>query len=114
IGMEEVFGPVLEIIEAATIADAIVLQNESPYGNAAAIFTQNGRYVEEALKGFKAGMLGVNIGVPVPREPFSFGGTKGSRCGYGDITGKSSINFWTDLIKITTKWNPENKKDWMS
>ncbi|MGL5232460.1 MAG: hypothetical protein ACRC7W_03905, partial [Fusobacteriaceae bacterium] len=69
---------------------------------------------EEALREFEAGMLGVNIGVPVPREPFSFGGTKDSKFGYGDITGKSSINFWTDLIKITTKWNAENKKDWMS
>lgn len=110
----EVFGPILELVEANSISQAAEIQRESPYGNAGAIFTQNGKYVEEALREFEAGMLGVNIGVPVPREPFSFGGTKDSKFGYGDITGKSSINFWTDLIKITTKWNAENKKDWMS
>lgn len=111
---EEIFGPVLEIRHAQTIAEAAMIQNKSPYGNAAAIFTQNGRYVDEAIREFQAGMLGVNIGVPVPREPFSFGGIKDSKFGYGDITGVSSINFWTNLIKITTKWNPEHKVDWMS
>ena len=50
-------------------------------------------------------MVGVNIGVPVPREPFSFGGWNESRFGVGDITGKSSINFWTRLKKRTSKWN---------
>ncbi len=111
---EEIFGPVLEIRNANTIAEAAAIQNESPYGNAAAIFTQNGRFVDEAIREFQAGMLGVNIGVPVPREPFSFGGIKASKFGYGDITGVSSIDFWTNLIKITTKWNPEHKADWMS
>ena len=61
-----------------------------------------------------AGMIGVNIGVPVPREPFSFGGWNDSRFGVGDITGKSSINFWTQLKKRTTKWNKGAKKNWMS
>lgn len=110
----EIFGPILELLDANSIQEAAEIQRKSPYGNAGAIFTQNGKYVEEALREFEAGMLGVNIGVPVPREPFSFGGVKESKFGYGDITGKSSINFWTDLIKITTKWNAENKRDWMS
>ena len=61
-----------------------------------------------------AGMVGVNIGVPVPREPFSFGGWNESRFGVGDITGKSSINFWTRLKKRTSKWNTSAKKNWMS
>jgi malonate-semialdehyde dehydrogenase (acetylating)/methylmalonate-semialdehyde dehydrogenase len=49
-------------------------------------------------------MIGINIGVPVPREPFSFGGTKQSRFGHGDITGRSGLDFWSDLKKITTTW----------
>ena len=59
-------------------------------------------------------MIGINIGVPVPREPFSFGGWDESRFGTGDITGESSINFWTRLKKRTTKWNKGAKKNWMS
>ncbi|MEK7669986.1 MAG: methylmalonate-semialdehyde dehydrogenase (CoA acylating), partial [Bacteroidota bacterium] len=55
-----------------------------------------------------------NIGVPVPREPFSFGGWNESKFGAGDITGKSSIEFFTKLKKTTTKWNPESKVNWMS
>jgi malonate-semialdehyde dehydrogenase (acetylating)/methylmalonate-semialdehyde dehydrogenase len=113
-GKTEVFGPLLEFVKADSLEEAIKIQNRSPYGNAASIFTQNGRIADEAIKGFQAGMLGINIGVPVPREPFSFGGIKDSKFGYGDITGESSINFWTNLIKLTTKWNAENKVDWMS
>ena len=59
-------------------------------------------------------MLGVNIGIPVPREPFSFGGIKESKFGYGDINGKSSLDFWSNLIKVTTKYSSDNKIDWMS
>ena len=61
-----------------------------------------------------AGMIGTNVGVPVPREPFSFGGIKNSKFGTGDITGKSSINFWTDLVKYTSKWDKEAGVNWMS
>ena len=61
-----------------------------------------------------AGMIGVNIGVPVPREPFSFGGWNESKFGVADITGKSSIEFWTQNKKMSTKWNPEARINWMS
>ena len=53
-------------------------------------------------------------GVPVPREPFGFGGWNESRFGVGDITGKSSIEFWTKSKKMTTKWNKEAGVNWMS
>ncbi len=114
IAREEVFGPVLPILRAPTVDEAIEIENASQYGNAAAVFTQSGglaRYVAEKAD---AGMIGVNIGVPVPREPFSFGGWSDSRFGVGDLTGKSSIEFWTKLKKITTKWNPEARSNWMS
>ena len=114
IAKEEVFGPVLSIIRSETIDEALKIENSSQYGNAASVFTQSGgasRYVAEKAS---AGMIGVNIGVPVPREPFSFGGWNDSKFGVGDITGKSSIEFLTKSKKITTKWNPESKTNWMS
>lgn len=114
IAKEEVFGPVLSILRTETLDEAISIENSSNYGNAAAIFTQSGglaRYVSDRAS---AGMIGVNIGVPVPREPFSFGGWNDSRFGVGDITGRSSIEFWSKQKKITTKWNPESQVNWMS
>ncbi len=114
IAKEEVFGPVLSILRTETLDEAISIENSSNYGNAAAVFTQSGglaRYVSDRAS---AGMIGVNIGVPVPREPFSFGGWNDSRFGVGDITGKSSIGFWSKQKKITTKWNPESQVNWMS
>jgi len=114
IASEEVFGPVLVIMRAESVDQAIQIENGSDYGNAAAVFTQSGgmaRYVTERVS---AGMTGVNIGVPVPREPFSFGGWNESKFGVGDITGPSSIGFWTKLKKTTSKWNPEARTNWMS
>tara|TARA_B100001123_G_C15342058_1_gene1035418 strand:- start:4730 stop:6184 length:1455 start_codon:yes stop_codon:yes gene_type:complete len=114
IAKEEVFGPVLVIIRTNDIDEAIAIENSSNYGNASSVYTQNGNLSDYVTKRVSAGMVGVNIGVPVPKEPFSFGGWNDSRFGAGDITGKSSIYFWTKLKKRTTKWNPEAKKDWMT
>ncbi len=112
IAKEEVFGPVLAIIRTNHLDEAIEIENASNYGNAASVFTQSGGLANYVIEKVNAGMVGVNIGVPVPREPFSFGGWNESRFGVGDITGKSSIHFWTKLKKTTTKWNPEAWKDW--
>lgn len=114
IAKEEVFGPVISIIRAKDLDEAIEIENSSPYGNAAAVFTENGGFAKEVMERASAGMIGVNIGVPVPREPFSFGGWNESKFGTCDITGKSSIEFWTKLKKTTTKWNPEARTNWMS
>ncbi|NBO37235.1 methylmalonate-semialdehyde dehydrogenase (CoA acylating) [bacterium] len=100
----EIFGPVLTIIRAETLESAVQISNQSPYGNAASVFTTRGDVAQYVTQHSNAGMLGVNIGVPVPREPFSFGGTKQSRFGHGDITGRSGLDFWSDLKKITTTW----------
>ena len=114
IAQDEVFGPVISIIRASNIDEAIGIQNKSAYANGASVFTQSGQWASYVVDRLKAGMVGVNIGVPVPREPFSFGGWDESRFGVGDITGESSIHFWTQEKKITTKWTPEDKRDWMS
>lgn len=114
IAKEEVFGPVLAIIRAKNLDEAIAIENSSNYGNAASVFTQSGGLARQVMENASAGMIGVNVGVPVPREPFSFGGWNESKFGVNDITGKSSIEFWTKLKKTTVKWNPESKTNWMS
>jgi malonate-semialdehyde dehydrogenase (acetylating)/methylmalonate-semialdehyde dehydrogenase len=114
IAREEVFGPVLAIIRSDSLENALKIQQSSPYGNAASVFTQSGGIAKYVIENASAGMIGVNIGVPVPREPFSFGGWNESKFGVCDITGKSSIEFWTKLKKTTVKWNPESKTNWMS
>ncbi len=114
IAQEEVFGPVLVIVRTGGLDEAIAVENASPYGNAASIFTESGGAARSAMDRASAGMVGVNVGVPVPREPFGFGGWNDSRFGVGDITGKSSIEFWSKTKKITTKWNREAGTNWMS
>jgi len=114
VATEEIFGPVISIMRTETLDEALAIENASPYGNAASVFTQNGSAARYVIEKASAGMIGVNVGVPVPREPFSFGGWNESKFGVGDITGKSSIEFWTQLKKSTTKWNPEAGVNWMS
>jgi malonate-semialdehyde dehydrogenase (acetylating)/methylmalonate-semialdehyde dehydrogenase len=114
IAKEEIFGPVISIMRTNTVDEALAIENANPYGNAASVFTQNGAAARYIIDNANAGMIGVNVGVPVPREPFSFGGWNESKFGVGDITGKSSIEFWTKLKKSTTKWNPEAGVNWMS
>jgi malonate-semialdehyde dehydrogenase (acetylating)/methylmalonate-semialdehyde dehydrogenase len=109
----EIFGPVLSIVRVPTLADALAIEAESPYGNATCIFTQSGGVAEHVATHARAGMIGVNVGVPVPREPFSFGGTGDSKLGHGDITGSSSIELWTTRKKITTKWATQSDANWM-
>ncbi len=114
IAQEEVFGPVIVIIRTKDLDAALAVENASPYGNAASVFTENGGTARYVMEHASAGMVGVNVGVPVPREPFSFGGWNESRFGVGDITGRGSIEFWTKSKKMTTKWNQEHGTNWMS
>jgi malonate-semialdehyde dehydrogenase (acetylating)/methylmalonate-semialdehyde dehydrogenase len=114
VAREEIFGPVISIMRTQTVDEALAIENANPYGNAASVFTQNGGIARYIIERASAGMIGINVGVPVPREPFSFGGWNESKFGVGDITGKSSIEFWTKLKKSTTKWNPEAGVNWMS
>ena len=108
---EEIFGPVLSIIRTATLEQAMQIENDNIYGNAAAVFTTSGEIAKTISENASAGMIGVNIGVPVPREPYSFGGWNESKYGHGDITGKSGIQFWTNLKKVTARW-PETEEPW--
>jgi malonate-semialdehyde dehydrogenase (acetylating) / methylmalonate-semialdehyde dehydrogenase len=114
IAQEEVFGPVLVIIRSRDVDEALAVENNSRYGNAASVFTESGGVARYVMERASAGMVGVNVGVPVPREPFSFGGWNESKFGVGDITGRGSIEFWTRSKKMTTKWNREAGVNWMS
>ena len=114
IAQEEVFGPVLTIVRTKDVDAALAVENASPYGNAASVFTESGAVARYVMEKASAGMVGVNVGVPVPREPFSFGGWNDSKFGVGDITGAGSVEFWTQAKKMTTKWNREAGTNWMS
>jgi malonate-semialdehyde dehydrogenase (acetylating)/methylmalonate-semialdehyde dehydrogenase len=114
IAQEEVFGPVMVVIRTKDVDEALQVQNRSRYGNAASVFTESGGVARYVMEKASAGMVGVNVGVPVPREPFSFGGWNESKFGVGDITGRGSIEFWTKSKKMTTKWNKEAGTNWMS
>jgi malonate-semialdehyde dehydrogenase (acetylating) / methylmalonate-semialdehyde dehydrogenase len=111
---EELFGPVLSIVRASTLREALEIEQQSPYGNATSVFTQSGGVAQLVGDASSSGMIGVNVGVPVPREPFSFGGTKGSRFGHGDITGMGGVELWTQSKKVTTKWATAPDGTWMS
>jgi malonate-semialdehyde dehydrogenase (acetylating)/methylmalonate-semialdehyde dehydrogenase len=114
IAQEEVFGPVLVIIRSRDVDEALAVEQASAYGNAASVFTESGGVARYVMERASAGMVGVNVGVPVPREPFGFGGWNESKFGVGDITGRGSIEFWTRSKKMTTKWNREAGVNWMS
>ncbi len=104
IAQEEIFGPVLSVIRASSLDEAIEVANRSRFGNAAAIFTRDGRAARTFTHRIEAGMLGVNIGVPAPAAYFPFVGWKGSF--YGDLhaTGRDAVDFYTRKKVVTTRW----------
>ncbi len=113
-GCEEIFGPVLSIVHVKTLEEAINLQHQSLYANGAAIFTTSGAVARTAADRLEAGMVGINVGVPVPREPFSFGGFNSSKFGHGDMTGWDGFRFWSRPKKVTEKWAAASDASWMS
>ncbi len=110
----ELFGPILSIVRCKDLSQAMQIQNTSEYGNACSVFTSSGPFAERVTREARAGMVGVNVGVPVPREPFSFGGINASKFGHGDITGHHSLDFWSDVKKVTVKWEQQKDSNWMS
>ena len=110
----ELFGPVLTIVRVKTLDEALAFERKSSYGNAISVFTTSGAVARYVADRASSGMVGINIGVPVPREPFSFGGTKDSKFGTGDITGAGGVELWSNRKKITAKWALQADKNWMS
>ncbi|KAJ1823548.1 hypothetical protein LPJ73_009389 [Coemansia sp. RSA 2703] len=110
----EIFGPVLSVLQCRDLDHAVEVERAGGYGNAACVYTRSGAVAEIFERKVRAAMVGVNVGVPVPREPFSFGGVGLSRFGYGDITGDAAIEFFSYRRKVTTKWGEPLEKSWMS
>jgi malonate-semialdehyde dehydrogenase (acetylating)/methylmalonate-semialdehyde dehydrogenase len=110
----ELFGPILSIIRCQDISQAMKIENSVEYGNACSVFTSSGSLAEKVIRMASTGMVGVNVGVPVPREPFSFGGVNASKFGHGDITGHHSLDFWSNVKKVTVKWEKQDDGNWMS
>jgi malonate-semialdehyde dehydrogenase (acetylating) / methylmalonate-semialdehyde dehydrogenase len=113
-GREEIFGPILSIIRVKNVEEALAIENGNPYGNASAVYTTSGDVANRVMARAEAGMCGVNVGVPVPREPFGFGGWNDSCFGQGNITGWDGFRFWTRQRKITRKWALQKDATWMS
>ncbi|MCI4365447.1 MAG: CoA-acylating methylmalonate-semialdehyde dehydrogenase [Thermoplasmata archaeon] len=104
IAQEEIFGPVLSVVRAPSLSEAIAIANRSRFGNAAAIFTRDGGAAREFVHRIEAGMLGVNIGVPAPAAYFPFAGWKGSFFGDLHATGRDAVEFYTRKKVVTTRW----------
>lgn len=101
---EEVFGPVLNVMHLDDLDAAIAQANRSAFGNGAAIFTNNGRAAREFTMRVKAGMVGVNVGVPATMAMFPFTGWDDSFYGDLHIQGKESIQFYTQQKVVSTRW----------
>jgi malonate-semialdehyde dehydrogenase (acetylating)/methylmalonate-semialdehyde dehydrogenase len=101
---EEIFGPVLSVVRSGSLEDATALVNAHEYGNGAAIFTQSGEAAREFASGVEAGMVGVNVAIPVPVAYHSFGGWKRSLFGDNHMHGPEGVRFFTRLKTITTRW----------
>lgn len=110
----ELFGPILSIVHCKDLSEALAIENSIEYGNACSVFTSSGPMADRVMREAATGMVGINVGVPVPREPFSFGGINASKFGHGDITGHQSLDFWSNIKKVTTKWERQNDSNWMS
>jgi len=104
IAREEIFGPVLSIVRASDLDDAIEIVNGSRYGNATTIFTSSGKAAREYKHRVQAGMVGVNIGVVAPMAFFSFTGWKDSFFGDLHAHGRDAINFYTETKTVVERW----------
>ena len=104
---EEIFGPVLSVLRAGTVEEAIALVNANPYGNGTAIFTSSGQAARQFQRGVKVGMIGINVPVPVPMAFYSFGGWKDSLFGDKHVHGAEGVSFYTRAKVVTARWPRE-------
>jgi malonate-semialdehyde dehydrogenase (acetylating)/methylmalonate-semialdehyde dehydrogenase len=100
----EIFGPVLVVLRAKTLEEAIALVNKNPYANGTAIFTESGGAARRFVAEIQVGMVGVNVPIPVPVAFFSFGGWKSSLFGDLHVHGVESVKFYTRTKVVTSRW----------
>ncbi len=109
IGRDEVFGPVLCIKRVKDFHEGLKIMNDNPYANGSVIFTQNGHYAREFTRYTDGGMVGVNVGIPVPIGFFPFSGHKDSFFGDLHCLGKDAYRFFTESKCVTTRWFDEEE-----
>jgi len=105
---EEIFGPVLVVLQADTLDDAIDIINQNKYGNGAAIFTQSGATARRFETEVNVGQIGINVPIPVPLPMFSWSGNKGSVLGDIGFYGKGGLNFYTQNKTTTSLWRAQD------
>ncbi len=110
IGRDEVFGPVLSIKRCKTFQEGLEIMNNNPYANGSVIFTQNGYFAREFVRHTHGGMVGVNVGIPVPIGFFPFAGHKDSFFGDLHCLGKDAYRFFTESKCVTQRWFDEEEK----
>lgn len=103
-GEAEIFGPVTSIKRVRDFEEGLVLMNAHPLANGSCIFTENGHYAREFMRRTDAGMVGVNVGIPVPVSYFPFSGHKSSFFGDLHVLGKDGVRFYTQVKSVTTRW----------
>lgn len=108
---EEIFGPVLSVINVDTLDEAIELINKNKYGNGVSLFTSSGGAAQKFNKEINCGQVGINVPIPVPLPMFSFTGNKGSFLGDLNFYGKAGLTFLTQPKTITSLWKPENVEE---
>jgi malonate-semialdehyde dehydrogenase (acetylating)/methylmalonate-semialdehyde dehydrogenase len=101
---EEIFGPVLSVLRAGSVDEAIALVNANPYGNGTAVFTNSGEAARRFVRGVQVGMVGVNVPIPVPMAYYSFGGWKDSLFGDKHVHGPEGVSFYTRAKVVTARW----------
>ena len=101
---DEIFGPVLSVARVSTYAEAVRMVNENPYGNGAAIFTRDGGAARQFQFDVEAGMVGINVPIPVPVAYYSFGGRKASLFGDLHMYGPEGVQFYTRAKVVTSRW----------
>jgi malonate-semialdehyde dehydrogenase (acetylating)/methylmalonate-semialdehyde dehydrogenase len=101
---EEIFGPVLSVLRADSVDEAIALVNANPYGNGTAVFTNSGEAARRFVRGVHVGMVGVNVPIPVPMAYYSFGGWKDSLFGDKHVHGPEGVSFYTRAKVVTARW----------
>jgi malonate-semialdehyde dehydrogenase (acetylating) / methylmalonate-semialdehyde dehydrogenase len=107
---EELFGPVLAIVRAGSLDQAIDRIDANPYGNGTALFTGSGEAARRFQREVKVGMIGIDVPVPVPMSYYSFGGWKDSLIGDSPVHGPEGIRFYTRPKVVTTRWpQPEQR-----
>jgi malonate-semialdehyde dehydrogenase (acetylating)/methylmalonate-semialdehyde dehydrogenase len=109
-GREEVFGPVTFIKRVKDFEEGIEVANSSRFANGSCIFTESGYYSREFAKRTHAGMVGINVGIPVPVAFFPFAGHKDSFFGESHCLGADGVNFFTETKCVTSRWFTEVDK----